>query len=490
MQPAARGVSRIEEEALESPTQIIYEESRPKLRVRPALLQVVAGPDKGKSYPLGAERVRVGTAAGNHLLLSDRSVSRNHAEFRIQDRGYLLRDLESTNGTFHRGIQVHEALVTVGAELRLGKTTVIRLDPTGDQSDIEGARPSFGNLVGMSEAMRDLYGILTAVSPTDVTVLLEGETGTGKELVAEELHRHSPRRGLPFSVLDCGALPANLIESELFGHEKGAFTGASERRLGVFERSNGGTVFLDEIGELPLDLQTRLLRVLDRRTVKRVGDHVQRTIDIRLVAATNRDLKAEQRAGRFREDLYHRLSVMRVVVPPLRRRREDIPLLARRFLVQLGCGDPDSILTRDLLDVLMSRRWPGNVRELRNVIERALVLVDSGQGLVDSALHRSGPPVGESSDASLRAPSSSSPSALGASEASQADRSPLASAFAEPFWQQPFKSAQEQLLEEFETIYFERLLARHGSNISALARGAGLDRHRVRRLLRKRGLYE
>jgi transcriptional regulator with AAA-type ATPase domain len=263
--------------------------------------------------------------------------------------------------------------------VRLGGS-VLRVDVGDEVSEVVRGQQRFGRLVGVSPAMQEVYGLLAAVAPTDATVLILGETGTGKELAAEAIHRQSPPAQAPFQVLDCGAIPENLIESEFFGHEKGAFTGATQAREGVFERARGGTVFLDEIGELPQLLQTRLLRVLDRRQVKRVGGTSLRRVDVRLVAATNRDLRQEVEQGRFRQDLYYRLAVVCVVLPPLRQRREDIPLLARHFLWQSGCPDPDTVLTPDMLELLETRRWRGNVRELRNAIEEAVVLVDGAAG--------------------------------------------------------------------------------------------------------------
>jgi len=445
--------------------------------VEGAVLRVVAGPDKGETCPLQTARVAVGTDQQCDLVLSDRSVSRRHVELQVQDAGYLVRDLESTNGTYFRSARIREALLRAGSELRLGAETILRIDPGETRSSVVGARASFGRLVGTSEPMRQVYGILAAVAPTDVTVLIEGETGTGKELIAEELHRQSPRRTRIFSVLDCAALPPNLIESELFGHERGAFTGARTQRIGVFERSRGGMVFLDEIGELPLELQTRLLRVLDKRTVQRVGGNVPIAVDVRLVAATNRSLAEEVHAGRFRRDLYHRLSVVRVVAPPLRKRREDIPLLARHFLLQSGVAEPEAILTPELLAVLTSRRWPGNVRELYNVVQRATVMIDGDApfDVVDD--------IGGADVASARED--------GASSSRNGDPSRrLRCVHTESFWQQPFKVALDQLTGQFERAYFERLVETHGNNISALARESGIDRHRVRRLLRRRGMYE
>jgi DNA-binding NtrC family response regulator len=460
---------RVEWLAVDSPTEILYERQQPILVLRSAVLRVTVGADAGASCALSCSRVVVGSAEDNDLKLSDPKVSRHHLEFQVRDRGFLLRDLQSTNGTFYRGARVSEALVGQGAEVRLG-STVLRLERGPETSEVVGCKRQFGSLIGSSQAMQQVYGLLAAVAPTDTTVLIEGETGTGKELVAEELHRHSPRRERPFDVVDCGGLPGELIESELLGHERGAFTGAVADREGVFERARGGTVFLDEIGELPLALQSRLLGVLERRTIRRVGGNLPRKVDFRLVAATNRDLHREVREGRFRQDLYYRLAVVRVVVPPLRERAEDIPPLARHFLWQAGCADAESVLTAELLRVLRSRSWPGNVRELRNVIERATILVDGSDLVGDAPLIELKP---SSPRESAAAPAVDAPPAL---------------TFPPSYLEMDYKAVKELLLDQFEAQYLGRLVGMHGTNISYIARDAGVDRHLIRKLLRKHDL--
>jgi transcriptional regulator with PAS, ATPase and Fis domain len=367
---------------MENPTQVIYDADQPVVVLRSAVLRVVSGPDRGARCELRLSRATVGTAGDNALVLTDNSVSSHHIEVQVRDQGYLVRDLGSTNGTHYQGARVGEALLAPGAELQIG-ATVLRLEHGEERSQAVPRLESFGKLIGSSPAMQEVYGLLATVAPTDVTVLIEGETGTGKELVAEELHRQSPRRNCAFSVIDCGALPPSLIESELFGHERGAFTGAVRDREGMFERARGGTVFLDEIGELPLELQSKLLRVLDRRVVRRVGGNLERKVDVRLVAATNRDLAEEVRCGRFRQDLYYRLNVFSINIPPLRERRDDIPVLAQYFLDKFNASMNKSIhkISEEAMDFLTKYEWPGNVRELENAIERALVV-----GKTDSIL--------------------------------------------------------------------------------------------------------
>jgi DNA-binding NtrC family response regulator len=466
---------------MERPTQIItYDQKKPVLTLRSAVVRVIAGPDEGVSRPLTLSRIRVGAAPDNDLVLRDSRVSRHHLEFQVHDKGYLVQDQDSTNGTFYRGARVGEVLVGTGAEIRLG-STVLRLEVGGEVSQEISGQPSFGSLIGASPAMQEIFGLLEAVAPTDLTVLIEGETGTGKEMVTEELHRKSPRRDRPLCIVDCGSLPPNLIESELFGHERGAFTGAQGEREGLFERARGGTVFLDEIGELPMELQTRLLRVLDRRTVKRVGGNMQRRVDFRLVAATNRVLDEEVREGRFRQDLYYRLAVVRLVMPPLRERIEDIPLLARHFLWQAGCADPEEVLKPDVVQALGNRSWPGNVRQLRNVIERAVIMLERSGGAIDlqaladsdsmqSFGHREAPPL-----------------VLPPSTAAVHDHDWLSSVLPPGYLSMPYKEAKDALNRQFEALYLARLVERHGQNISAMAKEAEVDRQIIRRLLEKHG---
>ncbi len=214
------------------------------------------------------------------------------------------------------------------------------------------------------------------MAETETTVLLQGESGTGKELVARALHANSERRERPLVKVNCGALPSGLVESKLFGHEKGAFTGANERRLGRFELANGGTLFLDEIGEMPLDVQVKLLRVVQERELERIGGHHTIEVDVRLIAATNRDLKLEVEAGRFREDLYYRINVFPIELPPLRARRDDVPLLVEHFVTKHAAKLNKLVTTipTPIMQVLRAYDWPGNIRELENVIERAMIL--------------------------------------------------------------------------------------------------------------------
>ena len=350
------------------------------VEVRGFAVEVVAGPDAGKSAQAKGRKLEVGTHASSDLVLTDEHVSRRHLRIDVEDNDCILHDLGSTNGTRVGGVPVRVAPLEEGAIIECGQTRLrfsfsaspVRV-PLAERDDFEG-------LLGRSVAMRELFALLARVAPTDASVLIEGETGTGKERVARALHARSKRAGRPFAVFDCAAVPPTLIEAELFGHEKGAFTGATERRAGVFERADGGTVFLDELGELALELQPKLLRVLESNELFRVGASKPTPIDVRIVAATNRDLGARIAEGQFREDLYYRLAVVTVTIPPLRERREDIPLLASHFAREhVFAGDKTSTPApgwEAIFDFMTSYDWPGNVRELRNVVERAVIMSD------------------------------------------------------------------------------------------------------------------
>ncbi len=340
-------------------------------------LVVLSGPDKGKTLVLDGPELTVGTMEDNQLILSDPTVSRHHAGLTESAGVYVIKDLESTNGTYLDGVLIREAVLEFGRTITLGETE-IKFVPFQEKIEAyPSSKNAFGEVYGQSLQMRNIFGILEKVAPTDVTLVLEGETGTGKELLARAIHATSSRRSGPFVVFDCSAVAENLVESELFGHEKGAFTGAIHSRQGVFEMARGGTLFLDEIGELGIDLQPKLLRVLEAREVKRLGGSETRRIDFRLVAATHRDLAMEVRKGRFREDLFYRLSVLRLRIAPLRARKEDIPLVTQQLLHNLSLEYKTTTVPKvapATLEILNSYDWPGNIRELRNVLSRALAM--------------------------------------------------------------------------------------------------------------------
>jgi transcriptional regulator with GAF, ATPase, and Fis domain len=427
------------------------------LRIRRCRLTVVAGPDVGLTRDFEAASIRVGARRGADFTLTDGKVSRTHFEIRLDAQGYRVRDLESTNGTFVSGLRVNDVYVEPGASIYVGDSR-LRFEPLDDSVEVAlSPADRFGGLVGRSVLMRELFARLAAVAPTDATVLVTGETGTGKELVAEALHEQSPRRDGPFVVLDCGAIPSNLMESETFGHERGAFTGASAAHAGAFERADGGTLFLDEIGELPLEMQPKLLRALERKEIRRVGGTKTSRVNIRVVAATNRDLAVEVNKGRFREDLYYRLAVACVVVPPLRDRKEDIPLLVEHILGGLPEGR-ERAPRPETIEIMKQHEWPGNVRELRNVIERAVLFKQ---------------PMRE-------APLVAAPSPVAVPPGAQM------TVAIDPTV--PFKVAKQDMTVEFERRYVRALLDAHGGNISAAARAAGIDRMSIHKILNRLGM--
>ena len=394
--------------------------------------------DLGKHFELPRGTALVGSSSSCDLHLSDKRVSRRHLEIRVVPHGIGVKDLGSSNGSFVMGNRVVEAVLPYGAHVQLGNTTV-ELLPLTAAADLGAG--SYGGLIGTSESMRHLFALLRRIEASDVTVLVLAETGTGKELVARAIHEHGARRDKPFVVFDCASVPRELVESELFGHLKGSFTGAHADRQGVFESADGGTLFLDEIGELPADTQTRLLRVLERGEVKRVGSNDYRPVDVRVIAATHRDLHDSIQRGTFRADLYYRLAIVPLTIPPLRERADDIPALARHFAASFGAP---SALSENAIRTLTTNPWPGNVRELRNAVHRIVVLGDAGE------------PTG----------TRSKPDAEGL----------------------PYKEAKEKLVDAFEAGYVRDLMAKHDGNISAAAREAGLSRRHLHELLRKHGL--
>ena len=347
-----------------------------QIHVRRARLACVEGGNVGSNWQIERDVIRIGSREDNDIRLSDTTVSRLHAEIVRGRDGTILRDLGSTNGTFVGAVRVKEVYLAPDTRFRVGNTHLI-FSPADEIIDVVPSQSDrFEGLVGRGLAMREVFGILERVAPTELTVLVTGETGTGKELVSRAIHNRSRRGGRPFVVFDCGAAPETLVESELFGHERGAFTGAIAQREGLFEVADTGTIFIDEIGELPLELQPKLLRVLEQREVRRVGSTKVRHVDVRVVAATNRNLEEAVAAGEFRRDLYFRLKVVEFFVPPLRKRPEDIELLARHFLKRFAAETGRKVrdFTPAAVEAMLSYHWPGNIRELRNCIERAVVL--------------------------------------------------------------------------------------------------------------------
>jgi transcriptional regulator with PAS, ATPase and Fis domain len=350
------------------------------LRLQKVCAEVVQGVDRGATLELGSRPVVVGRAPTCDLILTDPAVSATHVELSLEPAGVVVRNLGSRNGVHAGGARIQEGLVEVPGVLLVGRS-VLRLEAVAEHAEIPFAPVRhLGDLYGSSMRMKIVFGLLRQYAASDSPVLIDGETGTGKELAAQAIHTLSARAGASYEILDCGAIPDNLIEPELFGVTRGAYTGADVPRPGVFERASGGTVVLDEIGELPLALQPALLGVLERKEVRRLGDQRPRRVSARVVATTNRVLAREVAAGRFRQDLYFRLSVLRVTLPPLRERREDIPLLVEQLL------GPQHSLSPSWMRALADYDWPGNVRELRNMLERIRAQARPGAESVPSNL--------------------------------------------------------------------------------------------------------
>jgi DNA-binding NtrC family response regulator len=433
---------------------------------RKCQLVVLNSSAKGKKLDLNRPLTKLGKKEDNDLVLDEKTVSRNHVEIVQTEDSYLLKDLGSTNGTYINDIRVKEAYLSPGDIIRMG-TVRVEFTAFDEKVQIEpSTKTEFGPLLGRSRRMRQIFSLLEKISPTNATVLIEGETGTGKDLVARAIHQNSPRKNKPFVVFDCSAVAQNLIESELFGHVKGSFTGAVGTRKGAFEEANGGTIFLDEIGELAIDLQPKLLRALEQREIKKVGSNESVPIDVRVVCATNRNLKKEVSENRFRQDLYYRLSVVKINLPPLRERPDDIPFLIEKLLAS-GRFNVDTEgklkVTRvedDALKMLARYQWPGNVREMVNILERIVPMVDGH--------------VITGKDVSFIF--------------EEMEREEEATERMSVDMGLPFKEAKQKIVESFEKDYLAALLRRNNYNISKTAREAGIDRKHIRNLLKKYGI--
>ncbi len=422
-----------------------------ELRLEGFSISVIEGPNAGASVRARTSEVSVGTADANDLVLTDPTVSRHHFSVTATPEGLFLRDLGSSNGTSVGTVRIQSGYLDGEVRVRVGRTT-LRIDVSDDDiCEVLSPEDRFGTLIGSSSAMRRIFAALPRLAQSDSTVLLEGETGTGKGVLAAAVHEASARAAKPFVVLDCAAIAPTLIESELFGHLKGSFTGATSDRAGAFEQANGGTIFIDEIGELPLDMQPKLLRVLEERTVKRVGGNQRIKIDARVIAATNRDLRTEVNRNAFRADLFYRLNVVRIHIPPLRERTGDVERLARHFHTDLVADKP---ISEELLDYLRRQPWPGNVRELRAAVERAILFEDPTLLALDQPSNtESKPQEEETFDGRLS-----------------------------------FRMAKQRAADRWEKQYMRALLVAAKDNLSEASRIAKMDRSHLRTLLRKYGL--
>lgn len=418
-------------------------------------LRVEQGPDQGLELVVDGtqpSRLLIGTSPACALRLTDRQVSRRHAAIDVTADGLRLTDLGSTNGTRANGMLVFDAILSHGDTLRLGDD-LLRIELAAPMAEHPmRAALRFGRVIGASPEMRRLFPLCEKLAASDVPLVIEGETGTGKELLAESIHEESPRADGPFVVFDCTTVAANLLESHLFGHDRGAFTGASSSRRGVFEMAEGGTLLIDEIGELDPALQSKLLRAIERRDVQRLGSEKSIRVNVRVIAATRRDLDREVQAGRFRDDLLYRLAVARVELPPLRQRRGDIPILARYFWERLG-GVEAQPLPDDLMQRFEAYDWPGNIRELHNAIARRLALGDLAPAVPASPSSPPPPVAGE------RAPG--------------AARDVLSETLAMDL---SFPAARQRVMDAFESAYVERVLAKHNGNVLRAAASSGIAR--------------
>ena len=427
------------------------------LPVRSIRVEVTDGPGAGTTLTAERETLSIGTADGNDLVLGDPTVSRYHADVsRHGSGGVSIVDLGSTNGTFVGAVRIERGVVPAGTYVRLGGTT-LRISDGEDVALELHSEEKLGGLLGRTPVMRRLMAQIEKLAATTAPVLLIGESGTGKEVIARALHDRGTRASGPFVTVDCASLSPNLVASELFGHERGAFTGADRAHIGAFESASGGTVFLDELGELPVHIQPTLLGVLERRRFRRLGGRTDISVDVRVISATHRDLRAEVNAGTFRLDLYYRVAIATLRIPALRERVDDIPLLVAHFARECGHDGPlETIFKPGALDALDAHHWPGNVRELRNLVEATIATGEA------PAINR---------DVSRAV----------------ATREGIDELFV-PLLSLGYKEARATLLEAFEARYFEKLLERAEGNVSRAAREARIDRSHLIDLLKRHGI--
>ena len=407
------------------------------------------GQDVQRTVTAESDAVRIGSHEGNEIVIADATVSRFHCRVERAPRAWRLIDQGSMNGTRVDGVTMRDGdLPLPGCRIEIGDSVIVVGEEPATTKIETLDQASFGDIFGSSLPMRRLFAMLDRVCASEANVLVEGASGTGKELVATEVVRRGPRRRAPFVIVDCSAIAPSVLESELFGHVRGAFTGAERDRIGAFEAAQGGTIFLDEIGELPLEMQPKLLRALEAGEIRRVGETRTRKIDVRVVAATNRCLEREVNQGRFREDLFFRLSVVTLRVPPLKDRLDDIELLVAAILDSLDARHRMPLFTPQLFAEMRRYDWPGNVRELRNFVERTIVM-----GGAAPADPRSGP-----------APTSAAASI-------DLERS--------------FRDGKEDIIVDYERRYLRELLAWANGNVTKAARKAKIDRMSLYRLMQR-----
>ncbi len=423
-----------------------------RFEVRGGRLTVGKGNASKPFLEIGAETTVVGRNESCNLVIDDKKVSAVHMELVATERGVRVRDLGSRNGTFVGDTRIGEVYLLKPTSIICGDT-ILEFGPSNPEEVKLPDVAEFGPLVGAGVAMRSVFDKLRLIAPTELTCLITGETGTGKELVAAAVHQASNRAKKPFIVVDCGAIPPSLAESALFGHERGSFTGAIDKKISPFAEADGGTIFLDELGELPVDVQPKLLRALAEQRIKSVGSNTYRPFNARVLAATRRDLVREINDGNFRSDLYFRVAQVKVELPALRQRLEDIPALVRRMMNDLGEPSSYGRVTQDSLERLMRHDWPGNVRELRNVV--AVALAFTKEGPLDVAQHLS----------------------------------PLTSTVeATTTRGRTFQDAKREILAKFERDYFTALYAECSGNVSEIGRRAAMERAHVRGYLRRHGI--
>lgn len=442
------------------------------LSARGLRITVRTGRGSGPLVYVEQAPVTLGRGPGAKIKINDDTVSQVHAEIGLCPDGITIHDLKSRNGVKVGGLRIDQGVVPSGMTVTLGAAVVILEAVVSPELPPEQTS-AFGGLVGNSQVMRELYVVLGRLARNELTVLIQGDTGTGKEAAARAIKERSPRAKGPFVVLDCTAIPDTLAESILFGHEKGSFTGADKRQVGVFEAANGGVLFIDEVGELPRALQPKLLRVLDRHEVVPLGSSTTRKVDVRVISATWRDLREMVNQGTFREDLYYRLTGASIWMPPLAERREDLPALFEHFLTTLEFDGPVArSISPEALEVLSTWPFRGNVRELIHTVSRLAQLaagpVISTEDLAFERLL----------SAERRRPSPATPPAKGTADFSS-ETGPIAL----------YKEAKRTMVDEFERGYLQRLMARTDGNLSRAALAAGLERHNLRELLKKHDLY-